>query len=265
MNSRIAATLLALLCLLLAAGLIYRHSTATKDKKQDTATIVHYSNEWVETSHKLDEQKMVNLSLERDYASQGEELKTYTNKLATVSADLLKTQAEAKSAAEIAKEEVRRRDVRIGELETERDGMTRKMNELTNSISTLENQIADTQRRLETSEGDREFLLKELKRLQTEKIELERQFNDLALLRDQVRRLRDELSVSRRLEWIRRGLYGSLKGGEMLRRGFASAPAAQTNFNLDVEIRRDGGAKVLTNSAAADSAAAATNNPAAVR
>jgi chromosome segregation ATPase len=254
--------MLALICLLLAAGLIYRHTLAGKEKKQDVATIVHYSNEWVETSHKLDEQKMVNLSLEHDYASQAEELKTYTNKLAVVSADLAKTQADAKAAAETAKEEMQKRDTRIAELETERDGMTHKMSELTNSISTLENQIAETQRKLETSEGDREFLLKELKRLQTEKIELERQFNDLAQLRDQVKRLRDELSVSRRLEWIRRGLYGSLKGGEMLRRGFASAPAAQTNFNLDVEIHRNGGAKVLTNSPTSDSTAAATNGTA---
>jgi hypothetical protein len=113
---------------------------------------------------------------------------------------------------------------------------------------------------LEASEGDREFLLKELKRLQAEKSDLERQFNDLAMLRDQVRRLRDELSVSRRLEWIRRGLYGSLKGGELLRKGFASASNTQTNFNLDVEIKRDGSATVLTNTPGAD--AAATNNAA---
>lgn len=253
MNSKIAAIVLTLLCLLLAAGLIYRHSTATKEKKQDVATIGHYSNEWVETSRKLDEQKLVNLSLERDFTTQAEELKTYSNNLASVSANFAKTQADAKAAAETAKEEISRRDARINELESERDGMTKKMGELTSSISTLENQIADTQRKLEASEGDREFLLKELKRLQAEKSDLERQFNDLASLREQVRRLRDELSVSRRLEWIRRGLYGSLKGGEMLRKGFTGSNAKGTNFNLDVEIRRDGGATVLTNSAAPDS------------
>jgi septal ring factor EnvC (AmiA/AmiB activator) len=260
MNSRIAATLLALLCLLLAAGLLYRHTLATKEKKEDVATIYHFSNQWVETSHKLDEQKLVNLSLERDYATQGEELKNYSNNLASLSANLAKTQSDAKAAAQTAQEEVRKRDARIAELENEREGMTRKMNELTNSISHLEIQIAETQRRLDTSEGDREFLLKELKRLQTEKAELERQFNDLALLREQVRHLRDELSVSRRLEWIRRGLYGNLKGGELLRKGFASAaPVQSTNYNLDVEIRREGGARILTNNPASDSTASATN------
>lgn len=258
MNSRIAATLLALVCLLLGAGWIYRHYLASTEKKKDVETIKHYSNEWIQTSQKLEEQKLVNLSLERDYTSQAEELKHYSNNLANVSANLAKTQADAKAAAETAKDELHKRDLRISELENERDGMTRKMNELTNSISNLEAQIADTQRKLEASEGDREFLLKELKRLQAEKTELERQFNDLAMLREQVRKLRDELSVSRRLEWIRRGLYGSLKGGELLRKGFSGAPA-QTNYNLDVEIRRDGGARVLTNTPGADSIRANPN------
>ena len=258
MNSKIVAIFLTILCLLLAAGLIYRHSTATQEQKKDVATINHFSNQVVEVSGKLEEQKMVNLSLERDFATQAEELKNYSNNLTTVSANYTKTQADAKAAAETAKEEVRRRDSRITELESERDSMTRKMNNLTNSISNLENQIADTQKKLDASEGDREFLLKELKRLQAEKSELERQFNNLAMVRDQVRRLRDELSVSRRLEWIRRGLYGSLKGSELLRRGFASAPAG-TNYNLDVEIRRDGGVKVLTNNPATDSTGSNTN------
>ena len=78
-----------------------------------------------------------------------------------------------------------------------------------------------------------------------EKAELERQFSDLALLRDQIRKLKDELSIARRLEWIRRGLYGpEPKGTEKLQPGFA-APAGGTNFDLNVEIRQDGGAKVL--------------------
>jgi septal ring factor EnvC (AmiA/AmiB activator) len=259
MNSKTVAILLTILCLLLAAALIYRHSKATYDKAEDVKKIDHYSNSWVEVSGKLEEQKQVNLSLERDFATQGEELKTYSNNLASLNMNFAKAQADAKAAAETAKEEVRRRDTRISELESERDGMTRKMNDLTNSIASLESQITETQRRLETSEGDREFLLKELKRLQAEKSELERQFNNLAMLREQVRRLRDELSISRRLEWIRRGLYGSLKGGELLHKGFANADNTGTNYNLDVEIRRQGGATVLTNSATPAPSVAATN------
>jgi len=254
MNLKTVAILLTLICLVLAAGLIYRHTTALQEKTKDVATIVHFSNEVAEVTKNYSEQKLVNLSLERDVATQSEELKTYSNNLASVSANLAKVQVDAKAAAQTAKDELQRRDNRISELENEREGLTRKMTGLTSSISNLENQIVDTQHKLEASEGDREFLLKELKRLQAEKSDLERQFNDLAMLRDQVRHLRDELSVSRRLEWIRRGLYGSLKGGELLRKGFASAATTQTNFNLDVELKRDGTATVLTNAPNSESA-----------
>ena len=97
------------------------------------------------------------------------------------------------------------------------------MADLNTSITSLESQIDNTKKKLAASEGDRDFLLNELKRLQTEKAELERKFNDLAVLRDQVRKLRDELSIARRLEWIRRGLYGSAKGAEKLQKGLAAA------------------------------------------
>ena len=82
------------------------------------------------------------------------------------------------------------------------------------------------------------YLLGELKRLQREKNDLERQFNDIAMLRDQVRKLRDELSISRRLDWIRRGLYGSLKGAERLQK---SPTTPTTNrFDLNVELKESG-------------------------
>ena len=126
---------------------------------------------------------------------------------------------------------------------------------LKKSLLALEGKIAETQRRLEDSEEDREFLLVELKRLQTEKAELEREFNDMALLREQVRRLRDEMSISRRLDWIRHGLYGSFrKGGELLQQGFSAKPA-DTNYNLNVELGVDGSVKLTqpsTNAAPSD-------------
>ena len=258
MNSKIAATILFVLALALGGGLYYRHNTAIEEKKTDTATIQQLSNTVAETSMKLEEQKLVNLSLERDFATQTEELKGFSNRLAATTTNLEKTQNDAKAAAEVAKAEMMKREAKIAELEAERDGLTKRMAELNGSIGKLETQIADTQKRLDASEGDRDFLLKELKRLQTEKSELERQFNDLALLRDQVRKLRDEMSITRRLEWIRRGLYGSfLKGGERLQKGFAAAPA-QTNYNLNVELTREGSVRVISS---LTNAPAATNAP----
>jgi chromosome segregation ATPase len=123
------------------------------------------------------------------------------------------------------------------------------MDGLTLDISNLGKQIADTEQKLAASEGDREFLLKELKRMQTEKAELERQFNDLSLLRTQVAKLKEELSIARRLEWIRMGIYGTQekKGAEMLMSPVI-AGTTKPAYNLNVELKQDGAATVITNS-----------------
>jgi chromosome segregation ATPase len=116
------------------------------------------------------------------------------------------------------------------------------MTELNGAITGLEGQISETQRKLAASEGDRAFLLKELKRLQQEKMELERQFSDLAMLRDQIGKLKEELSLSKRLDWIRRGLYGSVpKAAEKLKQPLTST---NKNYDLNVELHQSGAVKV---------------------
>ena len=87
--------------------------------------------------------------------------------------------------------------------------------------------------------------------MMAEKAELERQFNDLAVLRAQVSKLKQELSIARRLEWIRRGLFASSeqKGAQKLMQG-ASAPAgppavARPAYDLNVEVGADGSVKVI--------------------
>ena len=93
-----------------------------------------------------------------------------------------------------------------------------------------------------------------------EKSELERQFKDLDALRTQVSKLKEELAISRRLDWIRQGLFpgNNKKGGELL---IAKPPATTTSsstlkskYDLNVEVNSDGTVHVV---------APATNRPAA--
>ena len=109
-----------------------------------------------------------------------------------------------------------------------------------------------TERKLAASEGDREFLLKELKRMQLEKSELERQFTDLAVLRAQVSKLQEELAIARRLDWIRKGISTEVpKGAVALQQGgSATKSGTGTNFGLNVEIGSQGGVKITTNTPA---------------
>ena len=223
-----------------------RHNEAVKVEKKQVATINDFSNKLDQTSKNLDEQVQVNSTLQGNLEQRKRELLDTSNSLVKVTADLTRTRSEAQAAAEAAKAELAQRDQRINELETQRSDLTKKMDDLTLNIDKLGIQIADTEKKLTASEGDREFLLKELKRMQTEKAELERQFNDLSVLRAQVAKLKDELSISRRLEWIRMGIYGAQerKGAEILMTGINNAPA-KPKFDLNVELKQDGGATVV--------------------
>lgn len=249
--------ILLILSLALGAGLLYRHTNAKKDSQQAGETIDKLTVRVDETEKKLAEQTAVNAVLDRDLAARTQQLTETSNTLVTVTATLAKVREEAQVAATNAAADIAKRDARINELETQRDDLTKRMTDLNSQLTGYETQIADIQRKLTSSEGDREYLLRELKRLQREKNDLERQFNDLAMLRDQVRKLRDELSVSRRLDWIRRGLYGSLKGAERLQKGYN--PGTNQNFDLNVELKQTGEVSVAPPT---NAPAATTNAPA---
>jgi len=108
-------------------------------------------------------------------------------------------------------------------------------------------------------------LEKELKRLLGEKPELERQFNDVNVVRAQVAKLREEMNIARRLEWMRSGLLASSdqKGAQKLMQGINPASPTTTtgkaahrpNYDLNVEVTADGSVRVIpppsTNSPAA--------------
>jgi chromosome segregation ATPase len=243
-----AIVFLILASLGLGVGLMMRHQQAVEVKKHDDEKIAVLSSDVEQTKNKLDEQEKLAMYLQTNLVLRTEELTGASNNLNKLNADLARTQKDMQAAAEAAKAEIERRDAQIAQLTTQTNVLTQQMDDLTASIGKLGKQIAATESKLSASEGDREYLLKELKRLQVEKAELERQFNDLSTLRTQVARLKEELSISRRLEWIRMGIYGAQekKGAERLMAGTTPAPGKTNNFNLNVELKQDGGATIVT-------------------
>lgn len=243
-----AIVFLILASLGLGVGLMMRHKQAVEVKHQDEERIQTFSNTVVETKNKLDEQEKLAMYLQTNLVVRTEELAGASNNLTKLNSELARTQKEMQEAAARAREEIERRDAQIAQLTTQTNALTQQMDGLNASIGKLGKQIEDTERKLAASEGDREFLLKELKRLQVEKAELERQFNDLSVLRAQVSKLKEELSIARRLEWIRLGIYGAQdkKGAEKLMAG-TTTPNRSTNFSLNVELKQDGGATIVTN------------------
>jgi len=248
MKSNLVPAVLVLVCLGLGAGWFLNSKKADETRISLEGQRSALSNDLVATTGKLTEQVRVNANLETNLSQRIEDLNTVSNKWVAISGELTRTSAEAAKAAETAKAEIERRDKQISDLEGEKDDLTKKMGELNGQIGSLENLIKVTERKLAASEGDREVLKKELKRLIAEKADLEKKFNDLAVLRDQVRKLKEELNIARRLDFIRRGLYGfDKKGAQLLQEGIRPKTAASSATNaypLKVEVGTDGSSKV---------------------
>jgi len=249
MKNTIGLAILAVVAIGLAITLFITKKSATEQNTKAQDTILSLSNSWENTSEKLREQITVTTALEKDKATLTQEKADLTTQLTSTKATLVSTE---KTLVE-TKEEVAKREARITELESANAELDKQADNLSQSITNLTDLITSTRQKLATSEGNREFLEKELQRLMAEKAELERQFNDIAVLRAQVAKLKEELNISRRLEWIRKGLAtsSSQKGAQGLLQsgpGAGPAPASQTStsrYDLNVEVKSDGSVQVI--------------------
>ena len=256
MKNQLGIIILILLCVGLIVALVVNQKQATTLHTEDTLTILDKSNQLVQTTSDLEEVRKVNTDLNKDLDVRKSELLTLTNHLNEVSGTLAKTEDFLKTTREQMAREVAERDAKITALESQNLALDQRALELNGAITNLTSQIDDTQKRLAASEGDKAFLQKELARLMTEKAELEKQFNDLKVLRTQVAKLQEELTISRRLEWIRQGLFArdSKKGAQLLMENktpaFPATPRtngqpAAAKYDLNVEVSSDGTVKVI--------------------
>ena len=236
--------ILGLACLGLVAQLIVRHNKG-QQAEQDLVvanTQLHtLSNDVNETRVKLEEEARLAAYLQSNLTQRATDLAVASNSMAQSASALATAQADLKTA----QAESQKQAARVAELEGQKDEMQSKMNELAGSIKTLNGQIAEAKRKLSAAEGDRDSLTKELARLQTDKAELLRQFNDLAALRAQVALLREEAAINQRLAWMSQGIYHSSgrKGAEALVSKPAT-PAVSPNPALNVELHQNGGSRV---------------------
>jgi len=265
MKNRTGVIVLLLICLGLGIGLIVVKKRSTEQHGQDVERNEVLSNDLVKTSEQLDRQKQVNAELESDREKRKRAFEELTNNFTKVTMNLAQTSSDLTNTAAALKAsqaETAQREVKIAELEAQNQALDKQALDLSTAITNLTVQIEETKRKLAASEGEKGFLEGELKRLMAEKADLERQFNDLTVLRAQVAKLKDELSIARRLDWIRRGLFAASeeRGASRLMRGTAPAQpkGPSPNYDLNVEVKSDGSVKVvppLTN------APGATNSP----
>ncbi len=241
MKNLIGLIILAAVCIALGVVLFTSKKQAEDEKRVATTTILNLSNDVVKTSSDLTEQVQVNTMLSNDLTKARSEFGTLTNTFTQVAGSLKKTEASLKATQTALAE----RDQKIAALETQNRELDEKAIDLSAALTNLTSQITETQRKLDASEGDKAFLQGELTRLMVEKAELEKQFNDLDTLRRQVSKLKEELSVARRLEWIRKGIgFSEEKGATKLMN--VKPRNDNTNvYDLNVEVNADGTVKTI--------------------
>ncbi len=238
MKTQLSVVILIVVCVGLGIALVIGKSQADKRQKMDANTILDFSNQLTTANISLDDLRQVNLALTNDLDASRQALVMMSNQYVAVSASFSDTKTALKAA-----------QYQITSLEAQNQALDQRVAEMTNAIAKLSAQIAETQKKLAESETNNVFLEGELKRQVARKAELEFKFNNLSQVRTQVKKLRDDLVIARRLEWKREGIdpMQQQKGAQLLmtRTSTTNRIIHPPGYNLSVEVSSEGSVRVV--------------------
>ena len=214
MNTKIAVAILAVACIGFAVALVALKHQADAQQTVSASTINEFSNQIVKDNISIEDLNQANLNLRNDLATNRQMSLALSNQLAANRRHPRQHGGLAPKRP-AANHEPQRAHRRFGGPEPGARP-ARQFALQHHRRAGLANQF--TQMKLAASETNNEFLDNELKQQIAERAELERKFNDLVEVRAQVRKLRDDLFIARRLEWMREGVDPTklLKGGQLL-------------------------------------------------
>ena len=257
MKTKLGVVILAVAGAGMLMALFAMKRAADERFKKDTDAILDFSNQLVTARANLDELGQVNLRLTNDLAASHQETLIFSNQFTETSGTLADTRASLQSA----QDQIAGLNKRIAGLTTQNQVLDQRAAALSSAIAGLNAQIADTQQKLADSETNNTFLEKELQRQTATRAELEGKFNNLTTVRAQVKKLKDDLVVARRMQWLREGTDPGQqqKGGQLLVQRAAPAPARPPHYDLSVEVSSDGAIRVVP--VATNAPATAVNPP----
>jgi chromosome segregation ATPase len=243
MKTKLGMVILAVACGGMMVALFAMKRVADDRFKRDTDAILDFSNQLVTARASLDELGQVNLRLTNDLADSRQGMFVFSNRFAEASDVLVTT----KASLQDAQEQIATLNQRITGLTTQNLVLDQRAAALSGAITSLNAQIAETRQRLTDSETNNIFLEKELQRQTTARAELEGKFNNLTTVRAQAKKLKEDLLVTRRLQWIQAGTDPSTqqKGGQLQMQRVAPAPAHPPRYDLNVEVNSDGAIRVM--------------------
>jgi len=258
MKIKIAIVILAIACVGLGITLFATKKQSDEQHTADVTSMLELSNQLVGATIQLNDFRVANVNLTNDLASSrqqlalteqqaGQQAEQLSNSLAAATATLEDT----RTSLAAARDQITNLNTHVSDLETQNKVLDQRASELTNTIAQLNASIEETQNRLAVAETNRAFIEQELQKQMAQKAELEHKFNDLNEVRAQVKKLRDEIFIARRLQWMKND-NGQKKGAELLRQRTpavtnpsAATAGHQTNYNLNVEVGSDGSLRVI--------------------
>ena len=251
MKPKIIIIVLAVVAVVLAITLIV---VKNQDSDQLTAasnTMTQFSNDLSSANTKILELNQVNLKLTNDLALSQQEVVQLNTVLASTSNSLSAAASNlnnTKASLQTAQDQISNLNGRISDLESQNKVLDDKANSLTARIAALNDQIADTMKKLSESQTNNAFLTAELQKQLALKAELERKFNNLDEVRAQVKKLKDEAFVARRLQLMKNSAT-ERKGAELLIQRVSQTNSSSAkiapHYDLNVEVGSDGSVRVI--------------------
>ncbi|MEY4916392.1 MAG: hypothetical protein RL616_305 [Verrucomicrobiota bacterium] len=245
MKIKIAIIVLIVACLGLGVALFATKKQSEEQHSADVTSINSFSNQVVEANDQLKDLSQANLALTNDLALSRQQTLELSNALAVATLTLDQTRANLVDA----QTQVTNLSIQITELETQNKVLDQRAEQLTNTIAQLNTLIAATQGKLAQADINNAYLQDALQKQMAQKAELEHKFSDINEVRAQVKKLKDEMFVARRMQLSKTDPSGK-KGAELLKpqplTPEVSAPAKTSPaYDLNVEVGSDGSVKII--------------------
>jgi chromosome segregation ATPase len=244
----LVTVVLILACVGLVIALVINQKHVDAERQKAAEDIMDFSNQVVAANDELNDLRQVNLALTNDLNSSREQLVDLSNQMITISnslsGQLATSDAQLKSAQD-----------QIASLQSQNEALDQREVDLTNTIDSLTAKLDAAQLQLAASEKNGTFMQSELTNELVANAELQRKFNDLKVVRQQARKLHDELVVQRRLAWIREGTTpnnGTKQATLLMSRSWpTNRLVSPSHYNMSVEVDSSGAVHIVsdTNSA----------------
>jgi len=248
MNRTIVTVILLVACIGLTVALVVMKTQQSRRQQQDSETITTFSNRLSSAEDQINGLNQVNVVLTNDLEVSRVTSSSLSNALDEAKAEITKVEQQAT----LAQEQVTNLARQVKKLEAANTVLEQDAADLKNRIGALDRQIALTEASLAESQTNNVFLEEELKKQVAERTALEQKFGDLATMKAQYHKLKDEALMAIRLKWMREGTDPSQqrRGATLLTHQPAPVVPRSPN-SLNVEVESGGGVHVVQDTNAA--------------